>query len=341
MSPRDTAYLAGDVGGTKTNLALFTEAEGLRTPVVDATIPSADYDSLESLVESFLSDAGLGPKRAAFGVAGPVVEGEAKITNLPWHLSEARIADRLGMDSVELVNDLVAIAKSVSILDFRDLHTLAEGEPVEHGPIAVVAPGTGLGEAYLVWQGDHYHAYPSEGGHADFAPLDKEQVALLEYMQKRVGHVSYELVCSGTGIAYLYEFLRDTGRAPAKATLDHEVTEAKEPTRAILERALDDPDPPEICMRTAELFARILAAETGNMALNVLSLGGVYLGGGLPPRMLSVLSRPAFMERVRAKGRFEKLLSQFPVHVMLNPKAALYGAAQLCREERRRYEHAG
>jgi glucokinase len=329
--PDGTVYLAGDVGGTKTNLALFSEDGDIRHPLYEQTIPSGGYDTLEDLVEDFLKETELRPTRAAFGVAGPVVEGTAKITNLPWQMSEDRLAARLGLERVDLLNDLVASATSIPVLQSDDLHTLNEGEPIQTGPIAVVAPGTGLGEAYLVWHEDGYHAYPSEGGHADFAPLCEEQVDLLRYMQPRVGHVSYELVCSGTGIAYLYEFLRDTARAEPPAALEGRIAEARQPTRVILEQALDDPNPPEICVETARLFADILAAEAGNMALKVLSLGGVYLGGGLPPRMLSVLSRPRFMERFREKGRFERLVSQFPVHVMLNSKAALYGAAQSCR----------
>jgi glucokinase len=262
-----------------------------------------------------------------------VVEGEAHITNLPWHISEARLASRVGLDRVDLVNDLVAIAKSVPILEAGDVDTLNAGDPIETGPIAVVAPGTGLGEAYLVWHEDGYHAYPSEGGHADFAPLDDEQMELLRYMQPKVGHVSYEWVCSGTGMSYLYRFLRDSGRVGVSQAVDEAVATAQQPTRAIFERAFDAEEPSPICLETARLFARILAAEAGNMALKVLALGGVYLAGGLPPRMLSVLREPFFMERFREKGRFQRLVSQFPVHVMLNSKAALYGAAELCRRD--------
>jgi glucokinase len=310
---------------------VFTEEQGVRHPVHEATLPSGRFETLEDLVEEFLQEVELRPSRAAFGVAGPVVKGTAKITNLPWQMSEERLATRLGLEQVDLVNDLVAIAKAVPVLERDDVQTLNEGEPVETGPIAVVAPGTGLGEAYLVWHTDGYHAYPSEGGHADFAPLDEEQIDLLRYMQPRVEHVSYELVCSGTGIAYLYEFLRDTGRCAAPEGIESAIAETGQPARVILERAMVEDDPPDICVRTARLFAGILAAEAGNMALKVLSLGGVYLAGGIPPRMLSVLREPAFIERFREKGRFERLVSRFPVHVMLNPKAALYGAAQLCK----------
>lgn len=331
MSEQQPVFLAGDVGGTKTNLALFTDAAGVRSPLYEQNLPSGAFETLEDLVEEFLRGAEARPSRAAFGVAGPVVEGEARITNLPWHLSEHRLAGRLGFDRVDLVNDLVAIARAVPVLEDSDTDTLNAGEPVEGGPIAVIAPGTGLGEAYLVWHEDGYHAYPSEGGHADFAPLDEEQMALLSYMQPRVGHVSYEYVCSGTGIPYLYEFLRDTGRVSVPESVDREIGGADQPTRAVFERAFDADQPVEICLETARLFSRILAAEAGNMALKVLSLGGVYLGGGLPPRMLSVLREPAFMERFRRKGRFERVVSKFPVHVMLNSKAALFGAAELCR----------
>ncbi|MFP4565276.1 MAG: glucokinase [Spirochaetaceae bacterium] len=331
MSIPGGACLAGDVGATKTNLALFTEESGVREPLYERTLPSGNFETLEDLVKEFLGGTDVRPRRAAFGVAGPVVEGQAYITNLPWRMSEARLAEQLELDQVALVNDLVAIAKSVPVLGGDDLRTLNAGEPVETGPIAVVAPGTGLGEAYLVWHRDGYHAYPSEGGHADFAPLDAEQMELLAYMQPKVGHVSYEYVCSGTGMAYLFRFLRDTGRVQAPPEVDRAVSEADQPTRAIFERAFETEKPAEICVETVRLFARILAAEAGNMALKVLSLGGVYLGGGLPPRMLPVLQEPFFMERFREKGRFERIVSKFPVHVMMNSKAALYGAAEVCK----------
>ncbi|MFO8064389.1 MAG: glucokinase [Spirochaetia bacterium] len=331
MSADETVYLAGDVGATKTNLALFTEEAGVRAPLHEAGLLSGQFETLEDLVEAFLQGTEIRPVRAAFGVAGPVVEGQARITNLPWHISEERLAERLSLERVDLLNDLVAVAESVPILQSEDVDTLNEGAPIATGPIAVVAPGTGLGEAYLVRHEDGYHAYPSEGGHADFAPLDEEQMELLKYMQPKVGHVSYEYVCSGTGIAYLYRFLRDTGRVDVCSEVDAGISSAEQPTRAIFEHAFDADPPVEICVETARLFARILAAEAGNMALKVLSLGGVYLAGGLPPRMLPVLREPFFMERFREKGRFEKLVSRFPVHVVLNSKAALYGAAEHCR----------
>jgi glucokinase len=331
MSRGEPTYLAGDVGGTKTNLALFTEASGVREPIREATLPSGRFETLEDLVEEFLQEVDRRPRRAAFGVAGPVVEGAARITNLPWHISEDRLARRLELERVDLVNDLVAIAKAVPALEPEDTLTLNDGEPVERGPIAVVAPGTGLGEAYLVWHEDGYHAYPSEGGHADFAPLDEEQMELLRFVQPRVGHVSYEYVCSGTGMEHLYAFLRDSGRVQAPPEVDAAVTGAEQPTRAIFERAFGTEEPAEICVETTRLFARILAAEAGNMALKVLALGGVYIAGGLPPRMIPVLREPFFMERFREKGRFEGLVSKFPVRVMLNSKAALYGAAEFSR----------
>lgn len=334
MSTPDTIYLAGDVGATKTNLALFTDERGVRSPVRERTFPSREYETLEDLVTEFLTEVDMRPSRAAFGVAGPVVQGEAHITNLPWIISEQRLARRLKLERAELINDLVAVAKAIPVLDSADLYTLNSGEPVEEGPIAVVAPGTGLGEAYLVKHADGYHAYPSEGGHTDFAPLDEEQQALLSYMQPRVGHVSYEWVCSGSGVGYLYAFLRDTGRFEAPEAVDAAVRNAAEPTRAVFEHAFDTSDTAPICVETAKLFARILAAEAGNMALKVLALGGVYLGGGLPPRMLSVLREPFFMERFREKGRFRRLVSQFPVHVIMNSKSALYGAAEYCRAGR-------
>ncbi|RME79708.1 MAG: glucokinase, partial [Chloroflexi bacterium] len=206
--------LAGDVGGTKTKLAIFDTQSGAHTPLAEAVFPSARFDSLGAIVERFLADVDFRPSRAVFGVAGPVIAGQATITNLPWKMSETGLSERLGIPEVRLLNDLVAIANAIPILEPADLETLNPGQPVEGGAIGVVAPGTGLGEAYLTWDGHRYHAYASEGGHADFAPINTLQLELLAYLQARRGHVSYEMVCSGKGLPNIYDFLRDQGHAP-------------------------------------------------------------------------------------------------------------------------------
>jgi len=327
MTGQTDRLLAGDIGGTKTNLAIFSAEAGLRAPLVEATFPSQNYPSLEAVVDEFLAQTDLSLNRASFGVAGPVIEGEATITNLPWIMSETQLAEALRFSSVHLLNDLVAIANAVPMLEPADVHTLHQTEPVPGGAIAVVAPGTGLGEAYLTWDGSQYHAYASEGGHADFAPTTPVQLELLRYLQQRIGHVSYEAVCSGKGLPNIYDFLKDSGYAAEPAWLANQLAGTKDRTPLIVRAALDPDESCKICTATLDLFVSILGAEAGNMALKVLAAGGVYLGGGIPPRILPVLKKGHFIEAFWSKGRFSDLLKPIPVHVILNPKAALLGAA--------------
>lgn len=316
--------LAGDVGGTKTNLAVYSLESGPHVRLAEATFLSGDYASLENLVDEFLSQVDFGISRASFGVAGPVVAGQAKITNLPWEMAETRLEEVLGFP-VRLLNDLETIAYAVPFLQSKDLETLNEGEAAQGGAIAVIAPGTGLGEAYLAWDGSHYRAFASEGGHTDFAPNNRLEIDLLRYLQDRLGHVSYERVCSGQGIVNIYAFLRDSGYEEP-AWLAERLAAADDPAPVIANAALDK-DACEICSTTLGVFVSILGAETGNLALKVLATSGVYLGGGIPPRILPLLKRDSFMEAFRYKGRFSDLLARVPVHVILNPKAALLGAA--------------
>jgi glucokinase len=317
--------LAGDIGGTKTNLAVFSSDGGPRAPLAEATFPSSAYASLEALVREFLSQNDLKISRASFGVAGPVVTGRAKITNLPWEMAESRLGEVLGFP-VQLLNDLESVAYAVPYLQPKDLETLNESKAAQGGAIAIVAPGTGLGEAYLSWDGSRYRAYASEGGHADFGPNNQLEIDLLRYLQGRLGHVSYERVCSGQGIANIYAFLRDSGHEEP-AWLAEQLAAADDPTPVIVNVALGAKGPGGICDTTLDVFTSILGAEAGNLALKVLSTGGVYLGGGIPPRILPVLKRDGFMKAFRYKGRFSGLLARVPVHVILNPKAALLGAA--------------
>ena len=323
--------LAGDVGGTKTNLAIFVSEEALKREeaMVEMTLPSGDYPSLEALVGKFLESIEVRDqiRHASFGVAGPVSKGEAKITNLPWVMDEIHLAETLHLPSVELLNDLVAIASAVPFLTPSDLNTLNEGQAVEHGTIAVVAPGTGLGEAYLNWDGRHYRAYPSEGGHVEFGPTNALELEMLGYLLEHYNHVSYERVCSGMGLPNIYRFLRDRGYAEEPVWLTKKLAEVKDPTPVIVNNALDKENACDLCVKTLEMFVSILATEAGNMALKVFANGGVFLGGGIPPRILPLLQNGRFMEVFSHKGRFTDLLKQAPVHVILHPKVALLGAA--------------
>jgi glucokinase len=321
--------LAGDIGGTKTNLAIFSPESGPRAPLVEATLPSGRYPSLEVLIGDFLAQVDLKPERASLGVAGPVVAGKATITNLPWVISETQLQTALGFSpgGVRLLNDLAAIAYSVPWLESYDLHTLNEGQVAPGGAIAVIAPGTGLGEGFLIWDGSRYRAHASEGGHTDFAPTNLLEVDLLRYLLDRFGHVSYERVCSGRGLPNIYAFLKDSGYAQESAWLAEQLAKADDPNPVIVKAALAGERQCELCVATLETFVSILGTEAGNMALNVLATGGVYLGGGIPPRILPALEGARFLEEFQAKGRMSDLMAKIPVHVILNPKVALMGAA--------------
>jgi len=319
--------LAGDIGGTKTNLAVFSPEDGPRAPLAEATFPSADYPSLEALVREFLSQVSLSVERASFGVAGPVVASRATITNLPWVMEETQLQETLNLSSVRLLNDLNAIAHAVPFLEPADRHTLNAGQQAPDGAMAIVAPGTGLGEAFLTWDGTRYRPHASEGGHADFAPTHPLEVELLRYLQGRFERVSYERVCSGRGLPNIYAYLKDSGYADEPAWLTEQLAVADDPTPIIVNTALDSQKGCELCVATLNAFVSILGAEAGNLALKVLASGGVYLGGGIPPRILPALEQQRFMEAFQRKGRMSDLLARVPVHVILNPKVALLGAA--------------
>jgi glucokinase len=319
--------LAGDIGGTKTNLAFYETESGLRDPLAETTLASSDYDSLSALVREFLSQAELRPECASFGVAGPVVDGRVSITNLPWVIDEQELEATLDIAPVRLLNDLESIANAIPLLQAEDLHVVNDAPPEETGAIAVVAPGTGLGEAFLTWDGARYTAQPSEGGHTDFAPTSPLEIGLLNYLWERYEHVSYERVCSGLGIPNIYAYLRDTGYAAEPPWLREKLDQATDPTPVIVNVALDQNQDCELCLGTLDTFVSILGAEAGNLALTVLATGGVYLGGGIPPRILPALERAHFMRSFYHKGRFGEFLTHVPVYVIMNPKVALLGAA--------------
>lgn len=320
--------LAGDIGGTKTNLAVFAKESGWQKPLAEATFPSAHYPGLEALVEEFQNQHHFPIECASFGVAGPVVNGRATITNLPWVLEEQHLQRVLHIPAVHLLNDLSAIAHGVPYLQTEDLHVLNAGHAIKGGAMAVIAPGTGLGEAFLTWEKDRYHAHTSEGGHADFAPADELQLELLRYLQLRYAHVSFERVCSGKGLPNIYAFLKETDRAQEPPWLAEQLAQARDITPIIVENALDRGRACEICTLTLDLFVAILGAEAGNLALKVLATGGVYLGGGIPPRILPFLSEGRFTQAFLRKGRMSDVLIPIPVSVVLNPNIALLGAAR-------------
>src|SRR4030095_5169167 len=328
MSQREykVMLLAGDIGGTKTDLAIFSVERGPHSPITQTQVHSADYPSLQVLVKEFLEKAKTPVERACFDVAGPVIDGRVKITNLPWVIDEASLAKDLNFKFVHLMNDLEAVARAVPILRASDVITINVGQPVPQGAIAVVAPGTGLGESFLTRNGSKYVSHSSEGGHAAFAPTNDRQIGLLKYMLKRFDHVSVERVCSGIGIPSIYEYLRDVEQIPERPEIAQAIASATDHTAAITNSAFDEYNPCELCKATVDTFVSILASEAANMALKVMATGGVYLAGGIPPHMAHTAQKSHFMESFKRKGRFSKLMEHIPVHVILN-RAALLGSA--------------
>ena len=320
--------LAGDIGGTKTVLGIFSSDIGARRPLVERSYVSADYASLEEIALAFLRDVKLPVEAAVFGVAGPVIEGRSEITNLPWVMDERHLAEALRLPRAKLINDLDAIANSVPHLADEDIRTLIPGKTVPGGAIAVIAPGTGLGEGFLTWDGTRYRSHPSEGGHASFAPSDELQIGLLRYLMDKIGHVSFERVCSGIGLPNIYDYLRDSGAAEEPRWLAEQLNDCSDPTPIIVTAGLDVNRPSPLCRLTLDVFVSILGAEAGNLALKVLATGGVFIGGGIPPRILARLVDNAhFVQAFRHKGRFADVLAQVPVQVIMHPRAALVGAA--------------
>jgi len=317
--------LAGDIGGTKTSLALFGPDKGNLLPLAEKTVNNDTASGLEEIIASFLGEQTVRPGSACFGVAGPVINNRAHMTNLPWTVDARGLRQRFGMRSVILINDLVATAMGAVSLPAGQLHTLNRGRPDHGGAVAVIAPGTGLGQAFLVRYRGRFLPFPSEGGHCAFAPASEQQARLLAFMSRRLDHVSAEQVCSGIGIPSLYDFLRADrpGRVATRGTAGN-----GDRTRAIVEAALaagkegDDP----LAAEALALFVAILATESANLVLKILATGGLYIGGGLPPRILPYLTAKAFLGDF-CRGRHRQMLARVPVHVILEPRTALIGAA--------------
>jgi glucokinase len=320
--------LAGDIGGTHTRLALFERDP--HEPLALAIYPSREHAGLEEIVVAFLAEHPADLDGACFDVAGPVRNGRVKTTNLPWIVDARQVADNIGLPSVELVNDLAATAYGIAELTTADLETLRSGDPSIGGTLAVIAAGTGLGEAGLIWDGKRYHALATEGSHSDFGPRSDLQVDLYTSLASTDSHVSYETVCSGIGLFTLYRFLRARSRTQEPAWLTSAIRSG-DAAAAISSAGLTGRD--AVCAEALDLMVSIYGAEAGNLALRLLATGGIYIGGGIAPRILPKLRQCSFLDSLTAKGRFRTMLEQIPVHVILNEHAGLFGAARIARRE--------
>lgn len=322
---KDSYVLGCDVGGTKVNLAVYSRAAGLFAPLVEQTYASAAHQDLEAIIADFLAGCGYAVKRAGIAVAGPVINNRAKLTKLPWLVEAAKLQNRFAFSEVVLLNDLVATSYGILELPAEQLFSLAEGQIRAGEAKAVLAPGTGLGEAFLLWNGLSYQAYPSEGGHVLFSPVDGEQIELLQHLLKTRRYVSFDLLCSGEGLPLIYGFLKSKQPAMVLPEIEAEIADALDPAAVISAAALSEPSC-SLCTAALDLYVRVLAAEAGNLALKVLATGGIFLGGGISPKILPAL-KYGFMGNFIGHGPMRDLLAAIPVTVVLNQQTALIGAA--------------
>jgi glucokinase len=320
--------IAGDIGGTKTNVALFEAGQGVvGSPLAQQSYPSARYGSLEEILTDFVRQH---PRaritHACFGVAGPVVRGHIDATNLAWKVHDVKLAEAIGVPSVRLINDLEATAYGIGELGPEQLYTLNEGEGERTGHRALIAAGTGLGMAAIYFDGAGFLPMPSEGGHIDFAPRNGREFEMLTYLHEQIGgRVSYERVLSGMGLFNIYSFLRDRGHGEEPAWLAEEIRTG-DPAAAISHAALAGRS--ELAATTLEIFVEVYGAMAGNLALLLKSVGGLYIGGGIAPKIMPKLTDGTFMRNYGDKGRMSGLVNSIPVRVILDDKTALYGAAR-------------
>lgn len=317
--------LAGDIGGTNARLAYFQPQNGHLRLVSERVFPSREHREFGEIVTQFLDDSHTRPEVACFGIAGPVRNGRVETSNLPWVIEQSRLAKQIHLPATLLINDLEASAWGIGALVPDDLVALNKVSGPVSGNQAVIAPGTGLGEAGLFWDGSRHHVFACEGGHADFAPQDDLQIDLLRYLRNRFGHVSYERVLSGPGLVNVYEFLRDSGSSSPSPELDA-ATKTGDAAAAISRAALDGSSPlAEIAL---DLWISVFGAEAANLALKTMATGGIFLAGGISPKILSRLRGARFMEAFCDKGRLRPLVEAIPVQVVTNEKAGLLGAAR-------------
>ena len=317
--------LAGDIGGTSTRLAYFDAAGGKLALLAQGRFPSRESGGLEEIVGRFAEEFGLKAERACFGIAGPVRQGRVRTPNLPWSVAADELARLLGLAGVQLINDLVANTFGIDLLGPEDFAELNQGTADSTGTIAVVAAGTGLGETLAYWDGSAHTPLPSEGGHADFAPRNELEAELLLFLRDEYGRVSTERVVSGPGLSNIYRFLHDARHQPETPAVREEMHRG-DPAAVITKAALAGTCP--LCEQVLDLFVSLYGAEAGNVALRTLATGGVYLGGGIAPKIIERLKGPGFMMAFTTKGRLSPLLETIPVRVILNERTALLGAGR-------------
>ncbi len=321
--------LAGDIGGTNARLAIVVVEDGRARIEREQRSASQEAPSLASIVQRFLLESGTSPEWACFGVAGRVIDGVARTPNLPWTIEERELATAIGIAHTSVINDFDAVAHGLALLGPKDLETLQRGELVTHGPVALIGAGTGLGEALLFWDGGRYRVHPSEGGHTDFAARDEIEWQLRRALVDEFVHVAWERVVSGPGLITIYRHLAASGSGVEDEAVRDEMRR-QDPGAVIVRYGLDGTDP--LCAAALDRFTSLFGAKAGDLALTVLATGGVYVAGGIAPRIVAKLKTGPFLETFAAKGRLSAFMARVPVHVIMNPDIGLLGAAAVAAE---------
>jgi glucokinase len=322
VAGKATMVLAGDIGATKTNLALFKIDYSHVTSLHEVQYKSNDYKNIIDLTNAFIRDILPLPDSICFGVAGPVLNGHAKLSNIDWEIDSNELSDHFKIKNVYLINDLEATAYGLAMMNETDVAIIHKGDDTAYGNAAVIAPGTGLGEAGLFWDGNFYHPFATEGGHSDFASRNEFEFDLYNFLQKKFGHVSWERLVCGPGIVNMYQFLREEKKREEPGWLKEEII--KGDAAAVISRRVFES---EICKETMQLFIRFLAYESANLVLKLKATGGLFIGGGIAPQIISLFENNAFYTSFCQSGRLNYLLEKVPVKIILNTKAALLGAA--------------
>lgn len=318
---RDVLVLAGDVGATKTNLALFKMNQKNAKVLKEGNYKSQKYKSITEITSNFLEGQPQ-PATCCIGVAGPVLEGKVKLTNLSWEMDSKEIAKQMGLAKIHLINDLEATAYGLAMLENKDIVTIHKGSDTPSGNAAIIAPGTGLGEAGIYFDGKFYHPFATEGGHSDFASRDKPDFELYEYLQNKFGHVSNERVICGPGIVNIYQFLKEEKKLEEPAWVTDKIKQGD--AAAEISKHTDQS---ELCNKTMQLFIRFLARESANLTLKMKATGGLFIGGGIAPQLIPLFEKYRFNDSFLDSGRMNHLLEKVTVSIILNTKTAMLGAA--------------
>jgi len=322
-------YLVADIGGTKSVLAVYAQNQDARSYLLKKRFETGEYESLEVLIEHFLHVHAFKIEAAVLAIAGPIIN--KKVTkfssNLPWEVSEVSLRENLQISDIELINDLYAAGCAIPHLRKEDLHTINKGVETVHETMAVIAPGTGLGEAFLIWDGSLYKPCISEGGHVNFGPRTDLEIGLLMHLRKNQDYVTYESVCSGLGIPSIYEYLLSRAAENERTAISKELGKAEDLTRAIIDMAGQKGAAGEIADEVLQLFVSILGAEAGNLVLKTMATGGIFLAGGIPPHIIPYIDSRAFLDSFLDKGIMMEMMPDVPIHIITNPDAAILGAA--------------